>query len=58
MRILKRLTISGRTVSILEDNNTIEVEIIPKASDEVRDKIVKYLEDEGIMDEALESDGE
>ena len=55
MRILKRLVIRGHTVSILEFHDTIEVECPPELN---KDEVLKYLEDEGIMEEALGPDNE
>jgi hypothetical protein len=49
MTILKRLVIAGHTVSIVETENTIEVEC-PKS---VEKRVQAYLEDEGIMEEVL-----
>ena len=49
MRILKRLVIAGHTVSIIETEDTIEIEC-PK---HIERKIQCYLEDEGIMEEVL-----
>jgi hypothetical protein len=49
MTILKRLVIAGHTVSIVETENTIEVEC-PK---HIERQVHAYLEDEGIMEEVL-----
>lgn len=49
MTILKRLVIAGHTVSIVETENTIEIEC-PKFAEKA---IQAYLEDEGIMEEVL-----
>lgn len=56
MRILKRFIYQGgHVVSVLEFADTIEVECPPELDKEA---VIRYLEEEGIMDELLGPDND
>lgn len=50
MTVLKRFQVFGKTVSLIETEESIELEV---PSDTRKDSIYKYLEDEGILEEIL-----
>lgn len=50
MKILKRFYLGGNTVSIIETENSIEIESPPTLDNE---KVKNYLESEGILEEIL-----
>jgi len=63
MKILARLKVLGKIVTIVESQESIEVEVCginptnslePKKALEEKNSIIKYLEDEGIMEEVLQ----
>jgi hypothetical protein len=47
------MRIRGKIVSIIENENSIEVEINGAQNPQEEKCLIKYMEDEGIMDEIL-----
>lgn len=52
MTLLKRFRVAGTTVSLLESESDITLEISPE-SKKNKEKIIAYLHDEGILEEIL-----
>jgi len=52
MTILKRFQVSGATVSILENESELTIEVSPEIRKN-REKIIAYLQEEGILEEIL-----
>jgi hypothetical protein len=59
MTILLRLRVGGKVVSLIETDSFIELEVhggttrSAQAAQEEKDRILHYMEDEGILDEVL-----
>jgi hypothetical protein len=52
MTLLKRFHVGGTTVSLLESDSDLTIEISPEYKKN-REKIISYLHDEGILEEIL-----
>jgi hypothetical protein len=53
MKLLKRLKVLGSTVSILESQNEIDIEIHPDSHADRKPFLARYIQEEGILDEIL-----
>jgi hypothetical protein len=53
MKILHRLKINSRTVTVVESDHSIDIEIAGAQSKKEERAIIEYLENEAILDEIL-----
>jgi hypothetical protein len=53
MKLLKRLKVYGSTVSLMETEEDISIEVHPDCHSDRKDNIIRYLENEGILEEVF-----